>query len=106
MVIRFLPPAGRACMVTVGCLLASEQLFRSHSTTAVGGCSEDLLKSLRKKCQKGCDRRVARSLPVMTASVCRVGAAVSGMSSLRRRGTAFKAARAFMGTNRTERLER
>src|SRR5258708_38944630 len=46
-------------MVAVGCLLASEQLFRLHSSMRVGGRRENLLQSLRKRRQRGCDWWIA-----------------------------------------------
>src|SRR5437867_8081968 len=39
-------------MDAVGCLLASEQLVRSHSSTAVAGWCWNLLKSLRNNSKK------------------------------------------------------
>ena len=43
---------GRACMGTVGCLLASEQLVRIHYTPGIQGISDRVVENKRKIVEK------------------------------------------------------
>ena len=47
---------GRACMDTDGCILASEQLFRSHSSMEAGVRLRKLLRKKSEKSERGGER--------------------------------------------------